>query len=178
MTAIGSVVTAAVVVVALLIAIWQVFEARRTRHGEVFFDLSRRWDEELLKEARYNEAKSPTPEALRDRLRDLRKKRAEEYYILVRVPNFIEDLAIMIERKIVSYDDVLASLGTPVLAKWERWEPSVMFEREVSERSSAYEHFELLAVRVRGDLGLATPSSGLALAPVWDPAGLADDQRW
>lgn len=147
-TAVSSGLTALVVLIALIIAIWQVIEARRARHGEAFFDVSRRWDEDALMESRAAGAQASTPAALRAQVVTAWVGSLDQYEVLVRVPNFFEDLAIMVERGILSFDDVQASLGSVVVAKWKEWETSVHFVRAVSARPTVYENFQRLAQRM------------------------------
>lgn len=161
-SAVSTGVTGLIVAVALGIAIWQVVEARQGRRAEALFELSRRWDEPLLAEGRQAAAIYTTPDALRVGIEKARSNpEGDEYYMLVRVPNFFEDLAVMVEDGLASFEDVKRTLGSQVVGKWLHWQPSVAFMRETSGRPTVYEHFEALARRMGESLGMPSVATAL-----------------
>jgi len=132
----------------LKLAVEQLDEVRRDRHVQVLSDFGRRWDEPHLWEAREKQFGIAS-----DRLRDLvgvwfarRDRSASDVPILLRVPNFFEDLSIMVEAGKLEVKYVALSMGSLALGMWDYWQPAIEKMRETAPTS--YTQFEKLV----GDL--------------------------
>jgi hypothetical protein len=79
-------------------ALGQVREARLTRHAQTLLDLSRRWDEPDMVEARKAVASYATSGDLRAAIDRFHRTNDDRYYVLMRVPNFLEDLAVLVDQ--------------------------------------------------------------------------------
>jgi len=142
------VVTLAILLVALLIASRQLYQTVRTRHASMLGDLSRRWDEPLLVEARELAAKHG------DQLREWIEYYwtptvSPELFILLRIPNFVEDLAVLENRGAISFRILKESFGGAIVLMWNRWESAIQFIRDEEGYDPVYANFEGLAKRMR-----------------------------
>jgi hypothetical protein len=131
------------------VAVEQLEEVKRDRHVQVFADLGRRWDgpemvEALQEERRYTTkqleklfARAYAPLS-RNRFKEWAAKRAQtKTVVLLRIPNFFENLALIV--KAGSLDIRLVSLDYGTVAKeaWEKWEAAVMELRKTDDQSYA-----------------------------------------
>jgi hypothetical protein len=146
--------TAAILLVTALFALWELRGSEQTRYAELLADLSRRWDEPLLANARRRIATLSAVD-----LEDLVLRMAEQrvsvqegitYYRIQPLPNFIETLAVL------EYDvsglsiEILDQLwGSNILSDWDRWEPAIRALRVRTVDDTIYANFELLANRIR-----------------------------
>ncbi|MFI5046867.1 MAG: hypothetical protein ACHQIG_07360 [Acidimicrobiia bacterium] len=111
--------------------------------------MSRRWDEDLVREARLKVNTYATPDALREDLKTFKASNHEAYSKLLAEPNYYEDLAILCERKVLDDEIMRKSFGETLYRRWLRWESAVTWLREVDPKH--YEHFERLAFALRDD---------------------------
>jgi Domain of unknown function (DUF4760) len=131
----------------------QIEEAKRARIAQMGADLSRRWDEDNLVEARA-ETKRDT-EHLLERVKYLHSNTEVEYHKLLREPNFFEDLGILVDEGVVEQRFVKRSLGSTVDYRWKLWAPSVAYLRSAeaspdgNPQPTLYENFEWLAGQMR-----------------------------
>ncbi len=149
----GTAVTILAIAVAAFFALRQLREAERSRYAALAADLTRRWDEPLLREAR-RAMSVRTPEQIRDLLKAHYEGTAtphevNEYYALQALPNFIEGIA-AVEEEFggLSIEFVNRLWGGAVLRTWEMWAPAIEYVRENPTAASAFENFELLVTRL------------------------------
>jgi hypothetical protein len=122
----------------------QVKETRRDRHIQVLSEFGRRWDEQLLWEARERQFLY-TDEQLAARVDKWFKTQdrdVSDVPILLRVPNYFEDLAIMVEAGRLEVKYVAQAMGSLALRMWEYWAPAVEKMRE--QAPTSYTQFEKL----------------------------------
>ncbi len=148
-SAVASILTLAIVLIGLLIAWHQLGEAKRTRRAGIMIELSKRWDETPLVESRraFHE-KYGSPEKLGEAMERLYSAKSDELYMLLRLPDYLEDLAILVEEGGTAKDVVRKSLGSVITTWWTRWEPAVRVIRAV-DGDTVYEHLERLAEQMR-----------------------------
>jgi hypothetical protein len=130
--------------VAAWFAFDQVKETRRDRHIQVLSEFGRRWDEDLLSEARSKQREYDDVELageVRKWIRD--PSAAADVPILLRVPNYFEDLAIMVECGRLEREYVARSFSMLAVREWEYWERAVNEMR--IDAPDAYTEFEGLA---------------------------------
>jgi hypothetical protein len=142
------VVTVAILLIALLIAARQLYQTVRTRHASMLEDLSRRWDEPLLVEARELAAKHG------DQLREWIEYYwtptvSPELFVLLRIPNFLEDLAVLEDRGAISFRIVKESFGGAIVFTWNSLEPANPILSKEEGYDPVYSNFERLAKRMR-----------------------------
>jgi hypothetical protein len=130
----------------------QVKEVRAARQSQIAVDLLRLWDSDSLVEAR---AKLPKEGAqLAALMKALHESEPLGYQQLLREPNLLEDLAILVERKIVDRDYIKESLGNTITYRWKLWEPAIQYLRSPEAapddvaQPTLYEHFESLAAEM------------------------------
>lgn len=143
LAAVGSLI---VVVLAAFYARDQLREIRRTRYAEAMFILSHRWD--ALTDSRqaltaYREREHELVAALTRAI----ALNTREYFVLVRVPNFFEDLAIQVEARSIPFDMVSDSFGDAIDRYWTIWKHAVHLLRE--EAAPTHVNFERLAKKVK-----------------------------
>jgi len=146
-TAIGTAAVAAGLLVTAIgawFAFDQVREAWRDRHIQVISDFSERWDQPLMSEAR-ELASSLSSEDLAAAVAAWIAGPADpavDVPKLLRVPNFFEDLAMMVEcgRLEVSY--IARSFGSSARGEWGYWEKAITTLRR--EQEDVYVEFEKL----------------------------------
>ena len=134
--------------VALLVALSQTRVAVQSRHAALMADLSRRWDEEPIGEARrlvdLLGPRFPAVIAQWDAAKDPRS------YMVERVPNFFEDLSVLEQVGAIDFEMIRMSLGRTVLEIWEIWEPHIVAQRRRWDDPEIYLHFELLMKKMKG----------------------------
>jgi hypothetical protein len=134
--AITSVVTALGVIAAAIgawLAFSQLKETRRDRHMQVVSEFGRRWDDERILEARY-----AIQAYDRDELADLiaewlvppREDATKVVPVLLRLPNYFEDLAILVDVGRLEFEYVTKAFRNLATREWEHWEPAVQRMRE------------------------------------------------
>jgi len=132
---------------AAIYALKQLGEVRRDRDVQVLADLGRRWDEDQLRAAREAAAHYDKDEfaSEADKLFHTPPDTSaqKEFIVLLRIPNFFEDLAIITE----SGDMDLALVGRGfkglILDEWHFWKPTI--DRFRQNDPYAYSQFERLA---------------------------------
>jgi hypothetical protein len=150
----GQVITALAAIVALVGIALAWAAATRARHAALMADISKRWDEDLLVEAR--ELAFPfvdDPRLLRAYVSMALDKPGKKYVTLVRIPNFFEDLAILLRAHAISFRIVKDTFGLGLVDTWDRWSLAIQYIRGTEDDPTIYEHFEDLAERMRARLG-------------------------
>jgi hypothetical protein len=152
--AVSLAVTALIVLLSALFAAGQLLDSRRTRYGQLLTDLSRRWDEPVLKNAR-DRLGPYKPAELRDLAQKVYEKTASEeertaFYDLMAVPNYLEMVAV-VEGKVeaLPIELVDAVWGGPILTHWKKWAPTVRFMRTRPNSGENYVNLQRLKGRVK-----------------------------
>lgn len=146
-TAIGTAIVAGGVLVTAAgawFAYHQVKAARDDRHVQVLSEFARRWDDPLLWEARTKQF-DLTNKQLADlvgRWFDSKDPSARDVPLLLRVPNFFEDIAVIVEAGNLELKYVARSMASLVIGQWDYWELAINKMRETAETS--YVEFERL----------------------------------
>ena len=152
-TAIGTAV-AALGFVAAAVAAWLAYdtikETRKDRHIQLLMDYGSRWDDERLFEAREKRSKIEGPalvEAVGKYLRDPGKRSVVP--VLLRIPNYFEDLAIMVWYGKLDPEFVAKSFSGLALAEWDYWKEAILLMRIELGDEQAYVEFEKLVDELR-----------------------------
>jgi hypothetical protein len=140
-------------------ALLAVVEARRARNAVQMTDMSKRWDEETSQEVRrkvHEYAKTGLdgcqhveagPHRLKESVQKLRVDNHDDYRKLWPDPNFLEGIAILVDRGGMDFEIVKSTLGYVVPYRWTLWQPTITADREQSS-TSIYVAFESLAKRI------------------------------
>jgi hypothetical protein len=159
--------------VAAVLALFAIVESRRARNAVQMTELSRRWDEETRLQVRRKVCEyaknglprrpfrtplrfgadswttSPAgPYRLRECVSRLKQENAPEYRELLTEPNFLEDLAILIDAGGIDFKIVNQSLGPTISYRWSLWKPSAYWLRDLKNDPRVFRDFELLAKRI------------------------------
>jgi hypothetical protein len=127
-TAIATVVLAVGVfgaIAAAVVAGQQVREARIGRQTEIASDFFQRWNDDAMIETRRLVASYESPEALRDGLLRHLHDNDTEAYVLLREPDYFEQLGALEEYGGFDFELIRSLLGRRLIDRWQRWEPSV-----------------------------------------------------
>ena len=120
----ASVATMVVLLGSAVFALWQLQESQHTRSAELLTDLSRRWDEPLLRDARLI-ASRRTAWDLATLQRRMWLGRgtpvdARDYYRLMPLPNFAEAIAVLVlDVSGVSLANIDTLWGGTIIGIWE-----------------------------------------------------------
>ena len=139
-----------VVVASAAVALRQLREAERTRLATLVSDLTRRWDEPLLRTARL-EFSSLTAEELRTLVQaSYANPRGDEdrrrYLRLQALPNFFEYLGVSEATTTgLSLELINVLRRSAILSTWRRWEPTITWIRREAGVTTFYANFERLA---------------------------------
>jgi hypothetical protein len=132
----------------------QVDESRRDRQAGVIAEWGRRWDDDRMSQARSRALRYDNVElaelVARRNQRGwsvtpslARTVRRRELQVLLRVPNYFEDLGLMVEYGGLEVDLVAKMIGALALHEWRRWELAVAEMQKASP--SSYSRFQRLA---------------------------------
>jgi hypothetical protein len=145
----------------VLVAIVGLWDARKTRHGQLVTDLSRRWDEPLTAESMilYSihghagivdllerlYADDPEISQLYSKL-GIYQKDLELYYELQRWPSLIEAIGVLRNQRAISTEVVFKMWGPAIASAWVAWRDPVEKLRQLRYGDpSAFRYFEALA---------------------------------
>lgn len=152
----AEVLTAVSTGVLTLAAVWalkQIRELRGARRGQIMADISRRWDSDELIDAKVRVATKKTPEGLRDAIAKTYTRsdaRKAEAYRLFREANLFEDLALLQQAGVIELSTISQWIGDAVVERWEHWQPTVNYLRELGVDSGAtYSNWERLAQDIK-----------------------------
>jgi hypothetical protein len=92
--------------------------------------------------------------------------------VLLRRPNFLEELAVLVDDGAISFEIVRKSLGSGIEDEWNHWEPTIRWLRGDEKYDLIYEKWEALAKRMHDELARldvpgvtdSVPESGQASA--------------
>src|SRR5262245_845235 len=112
-------------VAAAIFGAQQVREARQTRQAQMAAEFFRRWNSDVLVEARRLASNFDTPEDLARALRGYVDANAPEAYVLHRVPHYFEQLAALEQFGGVDFALVQSLVGRILVERWEFWSPAL-----------------------------------------------------
>ncbi len=144
-TAIAALFTFGVLTFAAFYARHQLHSLERTREAQLLSDLSRRWDEELLGESRQAVEKYKDGTKLKQALKELKENNNKQYYVLLRLPDFYEDLGLLVTNKCLSPQLAKDMFGTVIKYHYARYKSTIQFMRGKYKDKTIYKFFEDLA---------------------------------
>jgi Domain of unknown function (DUF4760) len=81
-------------------------------------------------------------------MQQLRGEKHDDYYKLLREPNYLEDLGVLVRHQGIEFGVIQDSFGYLLVERWNRWKPFVVWLREEVKDETYFENFELLAVAI------------------------------
>jgi hypothetical protein len=141
-TAIAAALTALILLVAAFYARNQIKCVERTREAQLLADLSRRWNEEQLTDARKTVRNYKDADKLKDAVQKLGDKNDKEVYILVRLPDFFEALGVLVNTSCLSKQLTRDLFGTAIGYYHELYGPSIQYLREKYKDNNIYKWFD------------------------------------
>ena len=143
--AIAAAFTFGVLLFAAFYARHQLQSMERTRETQLLEDLSRRWDEELLRESRQVAEKYEDGTKLKEAVKELSEKNDKQYYVLLRLPDFFEELGLLVNYECLSPQLAKDMFGTAIQYHYTRYKPTIEFLREKYKDETIYKFFKDLA---------------------------------
>ena len=111
---------------------------RRAEQGQRLIDYLRRWDGADLLESRSDAESFRTAEELRQEINRLQVSRKDldlrdrmRMPLLLRVPSYFEDMAVLVETGAMEPKDLSSSMGNVVASWWDWWKPSIEYLRAI-----------------------------------------------
>jgi hypothetical protein len=141
-TAIAAALTVLILLVAAFYARNQIKCVERTREAQLLADLSRRWNEEQLTDARKTVRNYKDADKLKDAVQKLGDKNDKEVYILVRLPDFFEALGVLVNTSCLSKQLTRDLFGTAIGYYHELYGPSIQYLREKYKDNNIYKWFD------------------------------------
>lgn len=146
LTGIGSVLAGAsffVGAIGVLLTWNQLRDARQDRHVEILTELARRWDEPRLTEPRVALLKRDNQEHAAYVKKCLDHPTSGDLETLLRVPNFFEEMAVLVLSGAIDKRLLGQVWSTLILTYWAYWQLSIE-ELRARRGSQAYVQFERL----------------------------------
>ena len=84
-----------------------------------------------------------------EQFQSVREAANEDYYILINVPDFFEDLALSVRHRAVTLEIVEDWIGSAAVGLWDRWSLVAAFYRAELNQNAAYEKWESLRNDIR-----------------------------
>jgi hypothetical protein len=141
-----------VLAIGVLASAYQLIESRRARFAQAAAAMSERWDSAEMLETRATLDWFKDGEELRDQIAAKYsdpKGSPLDLDILLREPNFFEDLGEMLRSKGIRLSWIDSTMNVVVVDRWTLWQPSAEFLRSLDQRGPPiYELFEFLAKRM------------------------------
>lgn len=136
------------VLISAAVALRALDQARHDREVDLITELGRRWDDTKLELARivsHAYRSVDFAERVREwlRLAGADSKLEREILTALRVPNFFEDLGLLVSAGSVDADLVYRQFGSPIRVEWGFWRPSI--EIIEAQDPGAYREFRKLA---------------------------------
>jgi hypothetical protein len=168
--------------VGAVIALRQVVELKRDRHARLRMVLMARWDG---MRAERREMYSKSSEQIREIVerglrRDFALNDRETYDFVAQIPEFFEDVGVLVGDKALTAEAINKNLGADIVRSYNRWREAIDWIQD-QKVASNFEHFESLAAQVAEIRGVAlerSPDSSGPSGPADSPKSMneADDR--
>jgi hypothetical protein len=141
----------------VILAVFGLWDAKKTRHGNLLTDLSRRWDDPLTMESLmlFSEHGPQGVTELAERTykgASVDKGDLELFYDLNRWPNLIETIGVLWDEGVLDIRVIYKMWGPQILAGWLVWEEPVKKLRELDTYPITYRFFQRLAEALEREL--------------------------
>jgi hypothetical protein len=156
--ALAGVASLVVVVRTARTAVSALADAKKTRHGQLVTDLSRRWDESLLVESQdfYSEIGPRGIIELADRVNvprsvknafspeqaDGYRKDVADFNKLLLFPSLLDTIGVLVDEDVIDAEVVYKLWGPVIALTWRTWSSPVDELRTAWGRPSAYRYFQ------------------------------------
>jgi hypothetical protein len=127
----------------------EIQEGIKGRHADIAIDMSRRWDEDGMLEARNSYTGLNGTQVL-DLFKSLLESndddKLHQYFKMQRVGNYFEDFAVLEKFDLVALEWINDTVGGAAIQYWKRLEPSVVEDRRTQR--TLYENWGKLVARL------------------------------
>lgn len=141
-TAVAAALAFFILLAAVIIAKREIGCIDRTREAELLVDLSRRWNEEQLTKSRKAARNYKSGAELKEAVQKLRENNDEEYYDLVRLPDFFEALGVLVNSSCLSKQLTKDLFGTVIKYYYSLYGPTIQYLREIHDDKNIYIWFD------------------------------------
>jgi len=127
----------------------QLDETIRARRIQLILELAKRWNEPLLVASRTEAAAFSTPSALREAMVRFRQDRLSSFYDLALIPDFFEDLGLVVREDPQTLSIVKDLFVGVVTQTWDRWAPTIAWLAQINDQPTLYKNFADLVALMR-----------------------------
>jgi len=146
--AVAAAFTVAILLAAAFLVWHEVRCIERAREAQLLTDLSRRWNEEELTKSRKAARNYKNGVELQKALQKLRENNEQEYYDLVRLPDFFEALGVLVNSGCLSKQLTKDLFGTVIKHFYHLYGPAIQYLREIYDDKNIYALFDDLAQKL------------------------------
>jgi hypothetical protein len=147
----------------------QVLEVRKSRHADIAIRFAEHWNEDFLTISREAATGFPTALELKNEIKRSRTNEQAKFHLLLRVPNFFEEVGAAERYGWITRDWVCSTWGSAIPRMWVTWLPTVEYLRGPDstglEKRRVYREFEMLKDRVGLTLTLEEASDAGRAVP-------------
>lgn len=126
------------------LALRQELEIATARQDELLNERSQAWDDDHLLDARMLADQSASPEDLATKLIGLKETKERDFYVLLRLPNYFEDLAELVSRGRLPLETVEELLGSVIIGRYRQFEPAIRRLRQEQKQPTFCKYWEWL----------------------------------
>ncbi len=155
--AIATAVMALAIVITAIFAIVQLWNIKKARCSDLLMRLDQIWDSNdfirsrsMINQKASGSTLKEASQKLKESLVSLDKANAEEYFIMIRIANFFENLGFLVCKDYLNYNDALELFGSSVHRYWKLFSEFTRYRRDSTtlKQPEAWKHFESLSVRI------------------------------
>ena len=136
--AVAAAFTVAILIAAAIFAWHEVRCIERAREAQLLTDLSRRWNEDELTKSRKAARNYKNGVELQQALQKMRENNDQQYYDLVRLPDFFEALGVLVNSGCLSKQLTKDLFGTVIEYYYHLYHPTMQYLREVHDDKNIY----------------------------------------
>jgi Domain of unknown function (DUF4760) len=148
--------TLIVLAITAFFALRALYDARKTRHGQLIAELQRQWNDPAIVDAivlhrRYTDRK--LADLVRAVFDPAAEQPSDEQYAdwssLARWANLIESMGVLASEGVVTPDLIYKLWGGGILEAWSRWQIAVQDLRSYDGEPDTFQYFEELAAAMQ-----------------------------
>lgn len=138
-------ITLVIMFIGLVIALWQLlWSMPPRRHIDIILNFNRTWQSEAFTEAKV--IANQNAGNLKEMIERYDTENRKEYWLLVGIANFFEDLGTLVKKKQLNFEEVEDHFGPQIYHYYQLFKPWIEARR--LERSDLYDYFKSLAEKI------------------------------
>jgi len=154
--AISTALMAVTIIFTVIFAVKQLLSMKGTRCSDLLMELDQTWNSKeyirsrkMIHDYSHSSNSEEAPQSLKEALKTFEETNAEEFFIMIRIANFFENLGFLGRKKYLDRKDALELFGDTAQNYWNLFSAFVSYQREEREEKQprAWVYFEDLASR-------------------------------